>query len=88
MKQILAIMYRLSRDVKKRKESNRVTRTSNKFIFHTDTKIGTKYANSPFYKGTMIWDQLSEETQLSPDIFQFEKEIHGLYKTFDKNFIV
>ena len=36
----------------------------------------------------MIWDKLPEETQLSPDIFQFKKEVHRLYKNFDKNFIV
>ena len=85
MKQVLVIMYKLSKDIKNRKVTNRVTRTSNKFIFHTDTKIGTKYASSPFYKGTLIWDKLPEETQLAENIFQFKKDINRLYKTFDRN---
>ena len=88
MKQVLVIMCKLSMDVKNRKVTNRVTRKSNQFIFRTDTKIGTKYATSPFYMGTLVWDKLMEETQLSENIFQFKQDINRLYKTFDKTCIV
>ena len=41
----------------------RNTRRHDKRVFHVDSKIGTKYAKSPFYIGTKIWDKLSLKEQ-------------------------
>ena len=38
-------------------------RNANKFIFKTDFKIGSKCENSPFYKGTKLWNVLNRDTQ-------------------------
>ena len=39
----------------------RNTQRHDKIVFCIDNKIGTKYACSPYYKGTKIWDTLSKE---------------------------
>ena len=57
--QVLSLMYKLSKNVEYRKIGNRNRRQNNKCVFKTDTKIGTKYAMSPFYKGTKLWDTLN-----------------------------
>ena len=87
-KQTLILMYKLSKNEINRKVPARITRAGNKFIFRVDTKIGTKYANSPFYKGTLLWDKLSENVQKSESVFVFKQEINKLYNTFDKNYII
>ena len=45
------LMYKMSKNVENRKIYARNTRQQNKFEFKMDGKIGTKYQNSPFYKG-------------------------------------
>ena len=78
-------MYKLSKNVENRKIGNRNTRQNNKYVFKIDTKIGTKYAMSPFYKGTKLWDTLNQEIQFSDNIFNFKTHINNMYKVFDRN---
>ena len=59
-----------------------------KYVFRIDSKLGTKYSNSPYYKGTKLWDKLTKEVQMSETIFDFKKNIDKIYKTFDKHFII
>ena len=54
--QLLTLMYKLSKDESNRKLYIRNTRQQDKFEFKQDTKIGTKYQNSPFYKGCKLWE--------------------------------
>ena len=56
--------------------------------FRLDNKIGTKYANSPYYKGTKLWNTLSKEIQDSESIYLYKKEIGKVYSKFVKNFYV
>ena len=67
---------------------NRITRTFNKIAFRTDTRIGTKYANSSFHKGTILWNKLPEGVQKSESIIVFKQEINKSYKKFNKRYIV
>ena len=87
-KQVLTIMYKLSQNEENRKVPSRVTRTINKYVFRVDTKIGTKYANSPYYKGTQLWDKLPETVQKSESLFIFKKELDKIFKVFDKKYFV
>ena len=48
-KQVLSLMYKLSKNDNNRKIGLRNTRQQEKFIFRTDSKVGTKYSNSPYY---------------------------------------
>ena len=46
-----------------------------KYVFKVETKIGTKYSNSPYYKGTLLWDKL-------------DKDLDTLYNKFDVKMII
>ena len=43
------------------KESGRITRAVTKTVFKTATRCIGKYLNSPFYKGTILWNNLDVE---------------------------
>ena len=51
-------------------QNNRVLRSNDKFIFKVDRKfkIGTKYQHSPYYKGTLLWNELPVSVQTSNDV--------------------
>ena len=52
------------------------------FTFKTDSKIGTKYGNSPFYKGTILWNRLGCDVQLSEDRWIFKGILKKMYKQY------
>ena len=56
-KQLLILMYIYSKEDNVQLIPARNTHNANKFVFKTETKIGTKYENSPFYKGTKLWNE-------------------------------
>ena len=87
-KQVLSLMYKLSKYGENQAVALRNTRRYEKYVFRLDNKIGTKYSMSPYNKGTILWDKLSKDNQDLENIFLFKKEIDKLYKTFDNNLIV
>ena len=58
-KQLLAIMYKSSKNPSTIVVRARNTRLHRKKVFLIDRKIGTKYSKNPFYKGTKLWDLFS-----------------------------
>ena len=82
------LMYKLSKNVKNMKVYARNTRQQIKFEFKVDSRIGTKYQNSPFYKGCKLWDSLTPETQLLNSMALFKQDIKSRYKVFDNNYYV
>ena len=86
--QLLSLMYKLSKIESNRKIGARNTRQRTKFEFIVDNKIGTKYANSPFYKGCKLWDKLTKDIQLSDSHALFKQVIKPAYKVFDDAFVV
>ena len=59
-----------------------------KYVFKVETKIGTKYSNSPYYKGTLLWDKLDKETQDLECLVLFKKNLDTLYNKFDVKMII
>ena len=57
-KQLLWLMYLLSKDEKLIKVPTRETRNAVKIVFKVPTRITPKYEKSPFYVGTKLWDEL------------------------------
>ena len=55
------------------------TCSANKFTCKTEYKLGTKYVNSPFYRGPKLWNKLTREVQCS--------EIYGVLIANCKNCI-
>ena len=55
----------------------RLTRAVTKIVFKTAPKCTRKYLGSPFYEGTLLWNDLSSEQQSTDTVLQF---INGMKK--------
>ena len=75
-------MYIYSKNVAVRHVPARNTHTTDKFVFKVESKIGTKYENSPCYRGTKIWNSLLREVQFSDNKWVFKTHIAKLYKEY------
>ena len=81
-KQLLMLMYVYSKEENVQHIHARVTQNANMFIFKTESKIGAKYENSPFYKGTKLWDSLNCDTQYPDNKWIFKSHMNKLYKKY------
>ena len=81
-KQLLTLMYIYSKEDNVQLIPVRNTRNANKFVFKTETKIGTKYENSPFYKGTKLWNGLTQDIQSADDKWIFKTHVNKMYKKY------
>ena len=81
-KQLLWLMYIMSRDDTYLRVPPRETRGAQKIVFKVPTKILPIYEHSPYYQGTKLWNELEKETQKKDNIFSFKKEIEKLYKCY------
>ena len=82
-KQLLWLMYIMSRDEKNRKIGVRDLRSNTKFIFKTDSKIGTKYQRSPYYQGTLLWNELPTSVQFAENVYEFKKLVKREYVKYE-----
>ena len=71
-KQLLRLMYLHSRMEKNIKKPVRATRAMAKVTFKTATRCTGKYLNSPFFKGTILWDRIDRELQSVNTVRQFK----------------
>ena len=74
-------MYIHIKNVANINKSERTTHAQSKIVFKTVTKCTGKYLGSSFYKGTLLWNTLSENTQKSCNILKFVENIPGEYQT-------
>ena len=51
-------------------------------LFLKLSQIGTKYENSPFYKGTKLWDSVNRDIQYSENKWIFKSHLNILYKKY------
>ena len=72
-KQLLWLMYILSRDKGFHRIPNRVTRSAEKIVFKLPVEITKSYEHSPYYIGTKLWDDLPARIQDSADRFAFKR---------------
>ena len=83
-KQLLWLMYILSRDEDFLRVANRVTRSVDKIVFKVPAKISLTYERSPYYVGTKLWDELPKAIQDCGDIYAFKKEIAKMNRIYVK----
>ena len=81
-KQLLWLMYVLSRDDNFLRVAPRATRNAQKVVFKVPAKILPVYEHSPYYQGTLLWNELENDTQKKDNIFTFKKDIDKLYKSY------
>ena len=79
-KQLLWLMYNMSLDHNNRKIGVRNLRSNIKYIFKTDNKIGTKYQRSPYYLGTLLWNELPKDVQFADNVYEFKKLVKRRYR--------
>ena len=82
--QLLRLMYLHSKNDANVKEPLRTTRAITKIVFKTATKCNSKYLNSPFYKGTVLWNGLSPQQQRTDNVLQFVNGIKRLYAGYQE----
>ena len=83
-KQLLRLMFLHSKNENNVKNPVRLTRAAGKIIFKTATKCTGKYMNSPFYKGTLLWNHLNPAEQRSGNVVQFGNVLARLYKVYEE----
>ena len=80
--QLLRLMYLHSRDDSNIKKPVRVTRAMRKLTFKTATRCTQKYQNSPFYKGTVLWDNIDIDLQHAYNVLLFQKGLKKMYTAY------
>ena len=83
-KQLLWLMFVLSRDKTFLGVSNRVTRSAEKIVFKVPVKILPVYERFPYYIGTKLWNELSKDVQIVKDIHVFKREIDRMNRHYIK----
>ena len=73
-------MYLHSKNENNVKVPVRLTRAVTKIVFKTATKCTGKYLNSPFYKGTLYWKELTGAEQRSDTVFHFVSGLISIRK--------
>ena len=81
--QLLKLIFDYSKDPSNIKIPVRPTRAGAKIVFDIPTRCSTTYLRSPLYKGSLIWDILSEATQRLATMNQFVKTIKHQYAVFE-----
>ena len=80
--QLLKLLYSCSMDRKYLKITANRTRVDAKVVFNIPGKCTTKFLNSPFYKGTQVWNNLPVDVERAVNIDIFSKRIRPLYSTY------
>ena len=75
-------MYLHSKVESNVKKPVRVTRAISKVIFKTATRCTNKYLNSPFYKGSILWNNREVELQRIGSVKGFVRDL----KKLDRNY--
>ena len=83
-KQLLWLMFILSKDQRFLKVPNRVTRNVDRIVFKVPARITPVYERSPFYIGTKLWNELTRSIQEAQDVHAFKKEINRRNRTYVK----
>ena len=83
-KQLLRLKFLHSKVSGNIKVPLRVTRAVSKVIFKTATKCTRDYMKSPFYKGTLLWNELSVQLQRMQCFMNKLNELKKLYVTYEE----
>ena len=83
-RQLLRLMYLHSKVENNLKECVRITRAVTKIVFKTASRCTGKYLNSPFYKGTILWNNLDVDLQKICNVNRFVKGIKKLYLIYQE----
>ena len=81
-KQLMWLMYVMSRDESYIRVPQRDTRSADKVTFKVPARILPIYERSPYYQGTKLWNGLDRVTQMKDNVYAFKKQINILFKDY------
>ena len=81
-KQLLSLMYVLSKEPDYIKVAQRNTRSAENVVFKVPNRILPIYEHSPYYQGTNLWNSLDKEVQHKDTLFAFKKAIEPSFKRY------
>ena len=55
--------------------------------FRLDNHQSTKYKNSPYFKGTVLWDRLPDTTIGLGSLLEFKREIRKCFCPFNESLL-
>ena len=64
-------------------DAPRATCNADRFTFHTERYNNLKYKNSPYYKGSELWNTLPITTTNCDNIFEFKSSLRKIYRKFE-----
>ena len=79
---MLKLLYDCSKDRIYLKITANRTRADVKVVFDIPGKSTTKFLNSPYYKGSQIWNTLPVDVQRANNNNVFSKQIRPMYSTY------
>ena len=83
-KQLLCLMFIYkNRHDNVRRLHDRNTRAANVYSFTRERYHNVKYKNSPFFKGTLLWDTLLRQMKQCMSLIEFKKSLSGVYLRYD-----
>ena len=82
-KQLLWLMYLVSKEDNVLNVPVRLTRNAEKVVFKVPTRITPKYEKSPFYLGTTLWNELSRDIQMANSVWEFKSAVSKKYKKYE-----
>ena len=87
-KQLLCLMfiYKIRHDDIRRVHV-RNTRAANVYSFTRERYHNTKYKNSPFYKGALLWDMLPLDAKQCMSLKEFKKILSNVYSRYEDTMI-
>ena len=59
------------------------TRAAETFAFVRERYNCVKYKNSPYYKGALLWDELSIVARNSMSLLEFKRHLKTTYRNVD-----
>ena len=61
-----------------------ITRAVIKATFKTSSRCTSKYLNSPFYKGTILWNNLDVDLQRAYNVTKFMEGLNRLFTVYQE----
>ena len=81
--QLLMLMFNHKIRHNVRRGAPRATRNADRFTFYTERYNNLKYKNSPYYKGSELWNTLPIATINCDNIFEFKSSLRKIYRKFE-----
>ena len=80
--QLLSLMFIHHQRHNVRRPAPRATRNADRYKFHTERYNNVKYKNSPYFKGSELWDNLPRTTIDCENVFEFKRSLKKIYCRF------